>query len=206
MSSPALTLVTIPTEIRLRILRYALDEAEEAWGFPNVISLYRTKHTRPRPRGKARFYGTRAMSALFLISRQLHDEVEEILYTRFIFIVVHHGINQEMTRSFVEPLSPRAKSLFREVAVNVTFYLGFLQSGERLVKDNAMALQRTKNEFEYIRHSLTGLKKVLIIVQFAGRLIGGPEDVYISSTSRRRLPSRFAINQFLLLAFSFPSL
>ncbi|KAF8855519.1 hypothetical protein BDZ45DRAFT_746419 [Acephala macrosclerotiorum] len=100
---PTPTLLTIPTEICVRIFHYALEEAEHFWGFPNTTIINRIEPINPCKQ-KPSFYGTKYMGALFLISRQLHDEVEEILYTQFMFAFTHYMNIKKLCR-FIDPLS-----------------------------------------------------------------------------------------------------
>jgi hypothetical protein len=92
------------------------------------------------------------MSKLLLISRDLHDELEEILYTQFIFSF--DSLSMECVRHFLRPLSTRAKGLVREVLVKVLIDLGLNEDEEVLARNsgisNGEALEYMRNKFDGI--------------------------------------------------------
>jgi hypothetical protein len=120
------------------------------------------------------FYGTAEMSNLFVICRQLHDELEELLYAHFVFDF-RAGLNLDSARGFLNTINERSRNLLRVITVPISLGLGMVDhpnvfpSAEReiMAKDNGTKVQQTREAFTYLRDTLPGLKRVRIDLDFS---------------------------------------
>ncbi|PQE29883.1 hypothetical protein CJF32_00000553 [Rutstroemia sp. NJR-2017a WRK4] len=169
MSQPP-TLLTLPPEIRNKILHYALIP-NRGHSAPNFVSVFwpgAFKTIMKRGFRHNGFYGTTAMSSIFVICRLIHAELEEILFTRFVFSFSHYT-RVASVKDFTSTISTRACTLLREISVGVYLTLDH-DEGEftREYKDG-QTLQ-VREALIYMKKVLLGLKKIHLSVGF----IGGP--------------------------------
>lgn len=112
-------------------------------------------------------YGTAKISDLLTLCRQLHVEIEEVLYSTFVFDF-RAGFGIASVRGVIEPLSLRAKEVLREIRVPIRLDLGKnYEQEEKAAKDNIIKVQETREVFEYTRDTLSGLKRVQIDLDFS---------------------------------------
>jgi hypothetical protein len=167
--SATLTLLNLPIEIRLKILHYALSIPSRTSRVPNAISVFWPRAFFDPGKYKPPFYGTQAMSSLLTISRQLHSELEEILFTRFIFSFPHY-IRVASVQDFVSTISVRARTLLREIMLGIPLDLGCEESEEFIDAHNKKKLALVEGALEYLKSELPGLQKV----HFSLNLVSGP--------------------------------
>ncbi|KAJ8065147.1 hypothetical protein OCU04_005859 [Sclerotinia nivalis] len=127
MSQPP-TLLTLPPEIRRKILHYAIYTPRLAPAIPNAIIVSKLRGLkgldgRKIPSDKRKkFYGTDIMSSIFVVCRLIHAELEEVLFTRFIFSFPHY-MRLATVQEFTTTISPRACTgsldIFEEKAAGV---------------------------------------------------------------------------------------
>ena len=172
MSQEKPNLLTIPSEIRLQILRYTLQEPERDHVLPNAFYVYWPRAFPEPDKYKPPFYGTAEMSKLFTICREIHDELETLLYTQFVFIFAHF-LSLASARDFINPLSTRKKGLLREIMVPINLNLGFWKTEDDPAKINADQVRRKGEAFEYMRATLPGLRRVHIYPIFIGGSLDG---------------------------------
>ncbi|APA10044.1 hypothetical protein sscle_05g048140 [Sclerotinia sclerotiorum 1980 UF-70] len=167
MSQPP-TLLTLPPEIRRKILHYAIYFPRIIPYLPNAILVSRLPRVSKSPYADmipsdkhTRFYGTNKMSSIFVVCRLFHAELEEIFFTRFIFSFPHH-MRLATVQEFTTTISPRACTLLREIMAIIHFDLRRdeypLQQQEALI---------------YLKKKLPGLKKVHLGVGFVAEPLDG---------------------------------
>jgi hypothetical protein len=106
---------------------------------------------------------------LLTISHELHEEIEELLYTQFGFSFPCL-LDLASASGLIDPLSTLAKRLLREVVLPI--HLKLLRRGteEILPNFNTDMIRHQREVFEYMRDTLPGVRKVLIYFIF----VGGP--------------------------------
>ncbi|KAF7937608.1 uncharacterized protein EAE98_001922 [Botrytis deweyae] len=154
MSKPH-TLLTLPAEIRYKILYHTLCHQHLLQSFiSNRIIVTKLRGLkgpdghRLSPDKHEHFYGTEIMSSLFVVCRLMHAELEEILFTRFVF-----HMRLTFAREFVDTISPRACALIRVIEVVVIFDLSRDESP-------------TQEVMSYLKEKLPVLRKVGVTVVF----------------------------------------
>ncbi|PQE19441.1 hypothetical protein CJF30_00009878 [Rutstroemia sp. NJR-2017a BBW] len=101
------------------------------------------------------------MSSVFVICRLIHDELEEILFTRFVFSFLHYT-RVASVKDFTTTISTRACNLLREISVGI--YLTLDYDGQTLQVQEALV---------YMKKVLLGLKKIHLSVGFIGGPVNG---------------------------------
>ncbi|TGO24184.1 hypothetical protein BPAE_0109g00120 [Botrytis paeoniae] len=154
MSKPP-TLLTLPAEMRHKILYYALCHQKLLESFisnriivTKLLGLKGPDGRRLPPDKREHFYGTEIMSSLFIVCRLMHAELEEILFTRFVF-----HLRLTSAREFIDTISPRACALIREIEVVVIFDLSRDESP-------------TQEVMSYLKEKFPVLRKVDVTVVF----------------------------------------
>ncbi|TGO40833.1 hypothetical protein BHYA_0031g00550 [Botrytis hyacinthi] len=153
MSKPP-TLLTLPAEIRHKILYHALCHQKLLRSSNRIVAskllgLESPDGHRLPPDKREHFYGTEIMSSMFIVCRLMHAELEAILFTRFVF---HMRLTS--AREFVDTISPRARTLIRKIEVVVIFDL----SRDEIPTQGVMSCLKEK---------LPVLRKVDVTVDFA---------------------------------------
>ncbi|TGO10088.1 hypothetical protein BTUL_0144g00020 [Botrytis tulipae] len=154
------TLLTLPFEIRQRILYYAICNPRIAPNTPDSIFVSKLRTAKglgkiPSDKHKV-FYGTDIMSSIFVVCRLIHMELEEILFTRFIFSFPHYT-SLATVQEFTTTISPRACTLLREIKAMIFFDL--------IVDKNPSQAQEA---LIFLKRKLPGLKRVNLSVVFVG--------------------------------------
>lgn len=178
MSLPP-TLLTLPAEIRLKVLHYALYIPSPNAHLPNAISVFWPRAFNDPDKYKPSFYGTRSMSSLLVLSKQLYAEASQLLYTRFIFSFPHY-MRLPSVIDFTTTIGERARGLVREIIVGIHLDLGYDETESFIRQHNLNKLAPAKEALLYLRERLPGLTKVHLSVGF----VSGPfSDVLV----RRRV-------------------
>ncbi|KAF7934238.1 uncharacterized protein EAE97_008598 [Botrytis byssoidea] len=152
MSKPP-TLLTLPVEIRHKILHHALCNhrlvrASNRISGSKLLGVEGPDGQMLPPDKREYFYGTELMSSMFVVCRLMHAELEEIMFTRFVF-----HVRLSSAREFVDTISPYARTLIREMDVVVTFDL----SRDEIPTQEGMS---------YLNEKLPLLRKVDVTVEF----------------------------------------
>ncbi|KAF2457772.1 hypothetical protein BDY21DRAFT_16304 [Lineolata rhizophorae] len=159
-------LLRLPTELRFYIFRLVFEDFDSHSfdGFPPGFVIVRydsdwKKTLADWPSSCS--WGTRRMSRLLELNRQLHLEVESVLYshlTHVFFLSKHAYITASMFRQFLRHRSSRVPGLIRRVVVPVRLRRhddGFC---------NVAALEDTENAFRAMREGLPNLSSVALHV------------------------------------------
>ncbi|CAD6445505.1 c402288d-685e-49c0-b00b-cc9f63e5abae-CDS [Sclerotinia trifoliorum] len=101
------------------------------------------------------------MSSIFVVCRLIHAELEEILFTRFIFSFPHY-MRLATVQKLTNTISPRACTLLREVMAIIHF------DG----RGDEYPLQK-QEALTYLKRKLPGLKKVHLAVGFVAAPLDG---------------------------------
>ncbi|KAK6601626.1 hypothetical protein H4I96_06967 [Botrytis cinerea] len=153
------TLLTLPAEIRQKILYHALCHQRSFESFiSNTIVVTKLLDFESRngrivsPDKREYFYGTEIMSSMFLVCRLIHAELEEILFTRFVF-----HVGPTSAQQFTTTIGPRACKLIREIVVEITYVLTV----------DATPTEDYQNFMVDLKEKLPFLKKVDVAVCFS---------------------------------------
>lgn len=183
MSGPPPTLLTLPTEVRLEILHYALCDPSLAPTHPNTILVsalpeYNDPKEREGFENPKLFYGTTEMSSLFVLCRRIHTELEEILFTRFIFSFPLYSRLKNV--QFPKIISPQACDILREIMVAVHLDFGVLVTEELTESHNWARMAHAQNTLRYLKLQFPGLRKIHLNVEFLkGKIRDGLEDAVV---------------------------
>lgn len=124
--------LTLPREIRDLIWYFALmapvraalsDDSTHLRQeiLENEVIVQENVSDMPEQTYREEFWGCKPMSALLAVNRQTHDEVEQVLYSRFIFHFYYYQYQSKESRlvvdNFFDTVSPKAQSLVQAVAV-----------------------------------------------------------------------------------------
>ncbi|TGO60466.1 hypothetical protein BCON_0035g00420 [Botryotinia convoluta] len=166
MSKPP-TLLTLPAEIRQEILYYALCHQKLLQSLisnriivTKLLGLKGPDGHRLPPDKREHFYGTEIMSSMFIVCRLMHAELEEILFTRFVF-------HMRLTSA------PRACTLIREIEVVAIFDLSRDESP-------------TQEVMSYLKEKLPVSRKVDVTVVF----VKAPFDGGLANSRINRFAER----------------
>ncbi|OCL13064.1 hypothetical protein AOQ84DRAFT_360097 [Glonium stellatum] len=120
-------LLKIPAEIRIKIWYYALqashEEAGTAWIAPfspvivEVLSPSERLYVETSSNIDSVYWGTVLMSSLLLVNQQVHDEVEDVLYKRFMFHLHQLSVGMKIPRTRL--LSEHTISLIQSVYTGI---------------------------------------------------------------------------------------
>jgi hypothetical protein len=114
------------------------------------------------------------MSSIFVLCRLLHAELEEILFTRFIFLFPLYT-RLATVQHFTTTISPRACTLLREITVGICFRLSC--DGEEFTrKDKGNEPLPVQEALIHLKKELPGLKKAYLNVEFVRR---PPGDILV---------------------------
>ncbi|TGO60776.1 hypothetical protein BOTNAR_0140g00180 [Botryotinia narcissicola] len=174
MSKPP-TLLTLPAEIRHKILHHALCHrklvrSSNRISGSKLLGLEGPDGHRLPPDKREYFYGTEIMSSMFIVCRLMHAELEEILFTRFVF-----HVRLTSAREFVDTISPHARTLIREMDVVVVFDLSRdeipTQEGMSYLKEKLPLLRKVDVTVEFVRAPFRGRLEKSRIDWFADRIV-----------------------------------
>ncbi|KAF2503022.1 hypothetical protein BU16DRAFT_26696 [Lophium mytilinum] len=174
------SLITLPTELRLQILRYALTPIRFDWWTHKSLPLISVDgrgipacHKTLKKRvaaGKlpssffyvnsnAPYFQGTSPSDILCICRKIHAEVEEILYTEFALLFVANN-----TKRFANSISPRASRLVRHAVIQVPLYAVWAQ-------DRGSAWLELDQRAAWLREwaaQYKGVLNVVVVVQLLG--------------------------------------
>jgi hypothetical protein len=154
-------LLAFPLEIRRAIYFYALLPSPE---YRQVLRPLRAKR-------KNSWWGTEEMSKVLIINRQLHWEMEEVLYSSFEFSFME--TTPYNIQGFLDVLSPRARYLIQHVSCSITMNVRIRESIRQSYFNNWKAC------FEVMCKEMPGLRRIALQFRFLG----------ISNTSSMRRAS-----------------
>ncbi|KAL2010575.1 hypothetical protein VTN00DRAFT_6382 [Thermoascus crustaceus] len=113
-------LLTIPREVLQRIIFFAY-KAYDSWHLSGPVIRVQAVHTGPQIPGQSRILKGASLPReercqLIFANRQLHDDSEYVLYTKFEFLF-ETKMDLRVIRFFLKGLSKNARNLMRHISV-----------------------------------------------------------------------------------------
>ena len=170
---------TLPLEIREEIYYYALFQPPEHCTPDDCIRFESANIVKPKV-----WWATERMTRLLRVTRQVHDEAEAVLYSRFKFCFPYYT-DTELVHTVLDPLSPRARDSLRTIELIVVLRCRIPSEGGYADFGSKRNEAIWKEAFSLLVELLPGLRNVNFGIAFVGMKVPEEEQTHVVDSALR---------------------